>query len=75
MPCARCYSGNQSAFPGEIAIHSSGRENLDKPHVLVFPEILVCLDCGFSEFLVAEKDLRLLGKGDLSSSAACNANC
>jgi hypothetical protein len=70
MACAHCDSGNQVEFPSEIAIHFSGRENLDQPHVFVFPKILVCLDCGFSGFAVAEKDLRLLREGIKSSYAA-----
>jgi hypothetical protein len=63
MHCVRCDSGNQVEFPSEIAIHFSGRENLDKPHVFVFPKILVCLNCGFSGFVVSEKDLGLLREG------------
>ena len=70
MPCARCDSANQAEFPSEIAFHFSGRENLSKPHVLIFPKILVCLGCGFSEFVVAGKDLRLLREGINSPSAA-----
>jgi hypothetical protein len=74
MPCARCDSGCQLEFSSEIAIHFTGLEGMNKPHVLVFPKVLVCLDCGFSRFVLGEKDLRLLGKGDMSSSAARNAS-
>ena len=70
MACARCNSCNQVEFPSEIAIHFSGREHLDRPHILVFPEILVCLDCGVSRIVIAENDLRLLRDGIKSSSAA-----
>ena len=70
MPCARCDSGNQVEFPSEIAIHFSGRENLDKPHVFVFPNIKICLDCGFSGFVMAEKELLLLREKIRSSFAA-----
>jgi hypothetical protein len=69
MPCARCDSAHQMEFPAEIAIHFSGRENLYKPHVFVFPKVLVCLDCGASEFAVAETELRLLREGIKSSAA------
>jgi len=70
MACARCNSCNQVEFPSEIAIHFSGREDLDRQHVFVFPKILVCLDCGFSGIVIAENDLRLLREGIKSSSAA-----
>jgi len=70
----------------EIAVHISGRENLDKPHVFVFPKVIVCLDCGFSEFSIAEPELRKLGsamardeslppKSTPSRSQLCRATC
>jgi len=70
MACERCKSANQVEFASEIAIHISGRENLNKPHGFVFPKILVCLDCGFSGFVVVETDLQLLRERIKSSSAA-----
>jgi len=70
MPCARCVSGNQVEFPSETAIHFSGRENLAKLHVFVFPKVIVRLDCGFSRFAVAETELRLLREGIKPESAA-----
>ena len=42
---------------------AKGLKNLDKPAVLVFPKLLVCLDCGFTEFTMAETELGLLGAG------------
>jgi hypothetical protein len=32
-----------------INIHIPGRGGLDKPALLVFPKIVVCLDCGVAE--------------------------
>jgi len=61
MACACCHSSNQAEFPSEVAIHFPGRENRDKPHVFVFPKLLVCLDCGFSAFSIAEPELGRLG--------------
>jgi hypothetical protein len=68
MPCKSCGSVNQSKFTGEIGIHFPGLQNLDKPVVWVFPEIVVCLDCGTSEFAVPEVELRLLAKGDAAAA-------
>jgi hypothetical protein len=33
-----------------MMIHFVGLEHLDKPGVLLFPKIKVCLDCGLSRF-------------------------
>jgi hypothetical protein len=49
-------------FTSEIAVHFPGLQNVDKPTVFVFPKLLVCLDCGFTEFAIPETELLLLGK-------------
>ena len=63
MPCISCGSEDLGKFAGEIAIHFSGLKNINKPHVFVFPELVVCLNCGFAEFAVPETELRPLTKG------------
>jgi hypothetical protein len=45
-------------------IHFPGREGLDKSSVWLFPEITVCLDCGFTEFYVPKAELRKLKEDD-----------
>jgi hypothetical protein len=50
MNCKRCFSGKQKDFGAEMAIHFPGWEGLNIPHVWAFPNLLVCLDCGFVEF-------------------------
>ncbi len=62
MSCKSCQSENQHALNGEIAIHFPGLKGLDKPIVWVFPKLLVCMNCGFTEFTVPETDLRRLGE-------------
>ena len=62
MPCKSCGSVNQSKFTGEMGLHFPGLKNIDRPVVLVFPEIVVCLNCGTAEFSVPETQLRLLAK-------------
>jgi len=37
--------------------------------VWVFPELVVCLDCGAAEFAVREAELQLLAKGDSAAAA------
>ena len=63
MGCKACTSDNQSWFNGEIAIHYSGLKGLDKPIVWVFPKLAVCLECGSTEFIVPERELRVLVQG------------
>jgi hypothetical protein len=68
MPCKSCGSINQSKFGGEIAIHSPGLKGIDKPVVWVFPELVVCLECGLTEFAVPEAELRRLAKSDVAAA-------
>ena len=62
MSCPLCGSDRESEFSAEINIHFSGFKNLDKPGVLVFPRLFVCLDCGFSRFTAPEAALSLLAQ-------------
>jgi hypothetical protein len=68
MPCKSCESTNQKKFRAEMGIHFPGFKNIDKPVVWVFPELVVCLDCGTAEFAVPEAELRQLAKGHASLS-------
>ena len=68
--CKSCKSENQTAFPSKINIHFPGKRNLTKPTVLVFPTLLVCLDCGFTEFVTPETELRVLKEETAQSRTA-----
>ena len=64
MACKSCQADKQTLFASELAIHSSGRiEALDKGQLLLFPQLLVCLTCGFTEFSVPEAELWRLVEG------------
>jgi hypothetical protein len=54
-------------FPTEIAIHL---KDIGRPHVFVFPKILVCLKCGFTELVIEEDKLRLLTRDKTSAAVA-----
>jgi len=60
LPCKTCGSDKQAKFTAEIAVHFSGPNNLDKPHLLVFPQILVCLNCGNAGFTIPQSQLPIL---------------
>jgi hypothetical protein len=57
MSCLLCGSGNQAELTAEMVIHFCGLKNLDKPGVWVFPKLLVCLDCGCSQFTVPQREM------------------
>jgi len=51
---ARLTAKLPSIFPG--------RNGLDKPTVLVFPKLVIGLQCGLTEFTIPESELRLLAQ-------------
>jgi hypothetical protein len=51
-----------------MGIHFPGLKNIDKPVVWVFPELVVCMDCGTAEFSVPEAELRRLAMGDAATA-------
>jgi hypothetical protein len=57
MACKSCGSDSQSEFGAEINIHIP---KLRAPDVLVFPKVVICLRCGFTEFTLVESELRAL---------------
>jgi len=61
--CQSCSSERREEFNAEIAIHFPGLAGLDQPIVWVFPRVLVCLNCGFTEFSVPERELSVLRYG------------
>ena len=63
MACKKCSSENQSTLKSEVAIHFPGLKGLDKPIVRVHPKLVVCLNCGFTEFAIPEPELRQLVEG------------
>lgn len=60
LNCKQCHSEHLGNFSGELAIHFSGLTGLNKPIVWVFPTLLVCFHCGFTEFIVPERELAVL---------------
>jgi hypothetical protein len=63
MSCRSCQSDRQTRFPSELSVHfPGGLQALDKGQVMIFPELLVCLNCGFTEFSVPEEELRRLAQ-------------
>ena len=70
MRCKSCKPESQLEFGAEMIVHFPGLEGLDKPVVWVFPKLLVCMDCGFTEFGIPETQLALLANGRGKSKAS-----
>jgi hypothetical protein len=62
MSCSTCASLNEKEFTAEMMIHRPGFQHIADPGVLVFPKVLVCMDCGSSRFTTTEDELRSLGQ-------------
>lgn len=60
MPCKKCGSERQAEYGSEINVHSPAHNDLDSEPLLLFPKLLVCLKCGFTEFTLSESELPLL---------------
>jgi hypothetical protein len=61
--CDSCGSKHLNKFTAETAIHFPGLAGLNKPIVWAHPQVLVCLDCGTSRFLVPKDGLNVLRDG------------
>jgi hypothetical protein len=64
MSCPSCLSSNQAEFPAEINLHFPGSSNWTKPTVWLFPNVLVCFDCGVSRFTTPDNGLARLAQSD-----------
>jgi hypothetical protein len=62
MSCRACGSRREAEFTAEVMIHFTGLHDQDKTGVLVFPRLLVCLDCGSSRFTTPEAELTQLAR-------------
>jgi hypothetical protein len=68
--CKACASRDINTFGSEITLHFKGLVGLQKPVVFVFPEVVVCLTCGHSEFTMPETELRVLSTNTPVENAA-----
>ena len=54
-----------------MAIHFPGHQNINKPVVWAFPDLVVCLDCG-AQFALEETELRQLRGAEQAQKAKSN---
>ena len=70
MSCKSCQSTNQRIFESEMNIHLPEFKNIKRSQVLAFPNLVICLDCGFTETRVQPKELQeLISDRDRSGGA------
>jgi|KBSSwiStaDraftv2_1062776.scaffolds.fasta_scaffold01676_15 hypothetical protein len=73
--CIHCQSENQHTFSGELALHFRGLEGLNKPIIWVFEDISVCLECGYAQFDVTERAVKILRtEVAVDVGSACRGN-
>jgi hypothetical protein len=52
MTCPKCQSSFLSVIPAEIRLYRNCHRTLSHPPMTPSPDIMVCLDCGWSEFSI-----------------------
>lgn len=65
MICPKCQSAALSTIPAEIRLYRNTPRTMSHPPMTPSPDILVCLDCGWSEFSIPQS---WLSKGWLMSN-------
>jgi hypothetical protein len=68
MSCRSCSSNNRAEYDAEVNIHLP--KDRDKAAVLVYPRLVVCLDCGLAEFTIPDAELHQLWERGAASMAA-----
>ena len=52
MMCPNCQSAALSLVPAEVRLYRNSPRTLSHPPMTPSPNIRVCLDCGWSEFVI-----------------------
>jgi len=71
MRCTSCTSDHQRKFGAEVNIHQFDLKDLNRQAVLVFADLVVCLDCGCSQLTIPKAKLALLAT-DASKTKGAN---
>jgi ribosomal protein L40E len=56
--CRVCGSTELRTYSSELEVYAPGPGNLDKPALFLFPQVLVCRDCGAARFMVPVSELQ-----------------
>jgi hypothetical protein len=66
MFCTECQSNNRRELKTEMMIHHANFRS-GRADVFIFPIAWVCLDCGFSTFIVPPNELLVLREADIEA--------
>jgi len=56
--CKKCQSEAQAMFPADIRLYMNRTRTISPPPLNPPPDIAVCLDCGYAEFVIPERWLQ-----------------
>jgi hypothetical protein len=68
MACRKCASENVQTLTGELSASSRYLNQVNRPPIYVCQELLVCLECGFSELVIPQSELEQLRKWGTTTS-------
>jgi hypothetical protein len=69
MVCRACGSDKVRQLRGELTASCSGLEALKVSPIYVSEDVIVCLDCGFTELVIPLGALQVLQKGGTDTSS------
>jgi hypothetical protein len=58
VACPKCDSDELSYVPAEIRLYRNRPRTLSHPPILPQPDVLICHNCGYSEFRVPDSWLK-----------------
>jgi hypothetical protein len=61
--CKACASSELTELDAEICIHFPGLKGLNVEPFFVFPILILCLDCGFIQSTLSDKELKRVRQG------------
>jgi hypothetical protein len=68
LACKMCASLNVQELTGELSASFPDIKRANLPPIYVCKEIVVCLDCGFTEIVIPASELERLKKGKAVSA-------
>lgn len=69
MGCKVCNSENLQKLDGELTASLPSVKALKAPPIYVCQSFVVCLDCGFAEFVIPTVELQSLKKAKAASGS------
>ena len=63
MFCKECGGKDSRTFNGEMSMQFGGLDGMNKPIVLVYSKVDVCMKCGLAGFKVPEPAIEVLRTG------------